>query len=257
MRLYWKFAAIHLKSSMAYPAAFAVMVMGRLLLTVNGMLGIFFLLDRFGSIGGYELPEILLGYGVVLTASGLAECFGRGFDAFGKIVRQGMLDRLLVRPRGMVFQIICQDMRIAMFSSILMGVGMIAYGAAAMEIQWTFGKLLVLLLMVLSGGLIFFGMFLLYATLCFFTLEGLEVMNILTDGIREFSRYPFAVYGKGVLWFLTCVVPMALVQYWPMQYLMNRGPAWYGCLPVVALLFLLPCGLLWKFGLRHYCSSGS
>lgn len=257
MKLYWKFAAIHLKSSLAYPAAFAVMAMGRLLLTVNGVLGVFLLIHRFGEIGGYALPEILLGYGVVLTASALAECFGRGFDAFGKIVRQGMLDRLLVRPRGMVFQIICQDMRVAMLSSVLTGGILLFCGASAMEIQWSPGKVLVLFFMVLCGALLFFGIFLLYATLCFFTMEGLEVMNILTDGIREFSRYPFAVYGKRVLWLLTYIVPMALVQYWPLQYLVGRGPAWYGCLPVVSLIFLVPCGLFWRFGLRHYCSSGS
>ena len=95
------------------------------------------------------------------------------------------------------------------------------------------------------------------AALCFVTLEGLEVINIFTDGVREYSKYPFHIYGKVVLTILTCVVPMALVQYWPMRYLMGTGPGWYGALPPISLLFLLPCYGLWRLGLRHYTSTGS
>ena len=71
------------------------------------------------------------------------------------------------------------------------------------------------------------------------------------------GKYPFGVYGKPVLLVLTFLVPLALVQHWPLQYLLDRGPAWYGLLPLVSLLFLIPCALLWRLGVRHYCSTGS
>ena len=51
------------------------------------------------------------------------------------------------------------------------------------------------------------------AGISFFTIEGLEFMNIFTDGSREFGKYPLSVYGKGVLKFMTYVIPFALVQY--------------------------------------------
>jgi ABC-2 type transport system permease protein len=255
MKLYFKFFAIHLKSEIAYPTAFFFGCLGRLLLTVNSLLGIVFLLNRFDTIGGYTLPEILLGYGVVLTASSLAECFARGFDAFSKILREAQFDRLLVRPRNLVFQVICQDLRPNMLPNILQGIAMLVY--AVPNFQWTPVKAVVLLMMVVCGSLLFFGTYLVFASLCFFTLEGLEVMNIFTGGIREYSKYPFNIYGKVVLTILTVVVPMALVQYWPMLYLLGRGPDWYGLLPPISLIFLLPCYILWKVGVRHYCSTGS
>ena len=257
MKLYLKFAAIHLKSSMAYPSGFFAMCIGRLLLTINGLLGIIFLMDRFGTVGGYTLPEILLSYGVVLTASSLAECFARGFDAFARIMREAQFDRLLVRPRGLVFQVICQDIRFVMAVNVLQGLLMIGYGIHWGTIAWTAAKAALLVLMVFCGALLFFGIFLLRASLCFVTMEGLEVMNILTDGIREFSRYPFDIYGKEVLALLTFLVPMALVQYWPLRYLMGSGPGWYGLLPLASLWFLIPCYGVWRWGVRRYCSTGS
>lgn len=257
MRLYLKFFAIHLKSEMAYSTAFFMSCGGRLLYTITSLFGIHILMERFGSVGGYTLGEILLGFGVVMTASNIAECFARGFDAFGKIIRQAQFDRLLVRPKGLIFQVICQDLRLASFTNVILGGIVISYAMQISEIVWTVPKILILLSMVICGSLLFFGAFLIYAALCFITLEGLEVMNIFTDGIREYSRYPYDVYGKAVLWLTTIVMPMALVQYWPLRFLMGAGPWWYGLLPILSLWFLIPCYWVWKLGVKHYCSTGS
>lgn len=257
MKLYWKFFSIHLKSEMAYPASFFLSCVGRLLCTINCLVGIGLMMWRFGSIGDYTAGEVLLGFGVVMTAFNIAECFARGFDQFSKIVREGTLDRLVVRPRGLVFQVICQDTRMASLPNIVLGIAVIAYGVSVSGIAWTVPKALVLLSMVACGSLLFFGMFLVYAALCFFTMEGLEVLNIFTDGIRTFSQFPFDIYGKGVLFFTTAVMPMAMVQYWPLQYLMGKGGPIYGTFPVLSLWFLIPCWLAWRLGIRHYASAGS
>ena len=89
--------------------------------------------------------------------------------------------------------------------------------------MWTGDKIFTLVLMIVSGVVVFAGLFIVYAALCFFTTEGLEVMNIFTDGGREFGRYPFSVYGEGVLKFFTYVVPLALFQYYPFLYLIGRS----------------------------------
>lgn len=257
VKLYFKFLAVHIKSAMTYKASFFLTCLGQMLITANVYLGVVFLMDRFGTVGGYALTELTLCFGCILLASSLAECFGRGFDVFNRILSQAQFDRLLVRPRGLIFQVLCQDMKPSVAARVLQGALMLAYGIQAGQIQWTVGKALTVAAMVLCGAAVFFGVYLLYAALCFFTLEGLEVMNIFTNGVQEYGKYPFDVYGKGVLWLLTLLVPMALVQYWPLQYLLGRGPGWYGLLPLVSLLFLLPCAAAWRFGVAHYRSTGS
>lgn len=257
IKLYFRFVAVHLKSAMIYKASFFFACFGNLLTTVNVYLGVVFLANRFGTVAGYTLPELSVCFGAVLMAFSLAECFGRGFDAFSHIMRSAMFDRLLVRPRSLTFQVLCQDLKPMAVARLLQAVLMLYMGVRYSNLSWTLGRGLTLSAMILCGAAVFFGVFLVGASLCFFTLEGLEVMNILTDGIREYGKYPFDVYGTGVLWALTLVVPMALVQYWPLQYLLGRGPGWYGLLPLGALLFLIPCAAIWRFGIRHYQSTGS
>ena len=242
---------------MTYRSSFLLSCLGQLLVTVNTFLGVKFLMDRFGTVAGYTLPQLALCFGVILAATSLAECFARGFDAFAAVLSQARFDRLLVRPRGLIFQLLCEEMKLSMVPRLLQAVLMLGWAISAGTVRWTAAKAAVLALMILCGAAVFFGLFLINAALCFFTLEGLEVMNIFTDGPREYGKYPFGIYGRGVLWILTLLVPLALVQHWPLQYLLDRGPGWYGLLPLLSLLFLLPCAAAWRLGVRHYRSTGS
>ena len=251
MRLYLKFFSIHFRSAMTYRASFFLSCLGHLLITTNVFLSVVFLLDRFTSVGGYTLPQLALCFAVILSATSLAECFGRGFDAFAKILSQAQFDRMMVRPRSLAFQVLCQDMKPTMLARLLQAVILLVWAVNSGAVAWTPAKALVLVLMILCGAALFFGLFLIGAALC------LEVLNIFTNGPREYGKYPFGIYGRPVLLTLTFLVPLALVQHWPLQYLLGRGPAWYGVLPVVSLLFLIPCALLWRLGVRHYRSTGS
>ena len=254
MKLYLKFLSIHFRSAMTYRASFFLSCLGHLLITTNVFLSVVFLLDRFDAIGGYTLPQLSLCYSVILAATSLAECFGRGFDAFTRILAQAQFDRIMVRPRPLFFQVLCQDMKPTMLARVLQAAVMLVWAVPSGAVAWTPVKALTLALMILCGAGIFFGLFLINAAVCFFTLEHVEALNIFLDGPRE---YPFGIYGRPVLMVLTFLVPLALVQHWPLQYLFDRGPAWYGLLPIASLLFLIPCFLLWRLGVRHYCSTGS
>ena len=257
MKLYLKFLSIHLRSAMTYRASFFLSCLGHLLITANVFLSVAFLMDRFESVGGYTLPQLSLCYAVILAGTSLAECFARGIDAFGRILSQAQFDRIMLRPRPLLFQVLCQDMKPTMLARLLQAVIMLAWAIPSGAVHWTPFKALTLTLMILCGAGIFFGLFLINAAICFFTLEHVEALNIFMDGPREYGKYPFGIYGKPVLIILTFLVPLALVQHWPLQYLFDRGPAWYGLLPAVSLVFLIPCGLLWRLGVRHYRSTGS
>ena len=258
MKLYFRFFAIHIKSELAYPGSFLLNCLGRVLYFASILLGCLLVTDRFGAVGGHSLDEILLCFGVILSAYSLAECFARGFDRFSAIVREGQFDRLLARPRGLVFQVICQDLRLSSLGNVLLGLGMLAWAILRGNFAWTLGKALTLAAMVLCGALLFFGVFLIYATLCFFTLEGLETVNIFTYGAREYGVYPLDVFGKPLLKFCTYVIPYALFQYYPLMYVLGRRQdLLWGLLPLAAPLFLLPCCALWRLGIRRYTSAGS
>ncbi|GFH96722.1 hypothetical protein IMSAGC003_03281 [Lachnospiraceae bacterium] len=258
IRLYRQYVSIVVRGMMQYKASFLLNSLGQFLVSFSVFLGIYFMFRRFHQVRGYSYSEVLLCYAIVLMEFSLAEMWARGFDTFSGLVRSGEFDRVLVRPQGEILQVLGSRFELTRLGRMSQAVVMLVYAFCTAEIHWTVGRVCTFLFMLVGGTAVFSGLFLIYAALCFFTLEGLEFMNVLTDGAREYGKYPLDVYGKRVLQFATVLVPYALIQYYPLQYILGRtaNPI-YIFLPLAAVLFLLPCYGLWRYGVRHYKSSGS
>jgi len=214
--------------------------------------------SRFSSVEGFTLQQVLLCFAVVLMAYSIAECFARGFDTFTMMISNGEFDRVLVRPRREVFLILASKMDFTRIGRLIQAIIVFFIAIPASGVIWTPDKIITLVLMVFSGVLIFFGLFLVYAAISFFTIEGIEVMNVFTDGAREFGSYPYSIYGQGILKFVTYVIPVALFQYYPFLYLIGATEnRFFMFTPLFGLLFLIPCYGFWRFGLRKYKSTGS
>lgn len=256
--LYGHYVSIHVKSMMQYKMSFLLAVTGQFLVSFNVFLGMFFMFQRFSAVGGFTYSQVLLCFSVFLMEFSLAECTARGFDTFSSMVRKGEFDRVMVRPRGLIFQVLGSRFELTRIGRMLQAVVMFIYGVRKSGICWSVPKVITVIFMLISGTALFFGIFLVYAALCFFTLESLEIMNIFTDGAREFGKYPVSVYGKRILQLCTFVVPYALVQYYPLLFLLGkRTEIWWMFVPLLAFGFMIPCYWLWRVGVKKYQSAGS
>lgn len=258
MKLYFRYLGIQLRAQMQHKTSFFLNMTGQALTSLTTLAGVYFMFLRFNTVAGFTFEQVLMCFATVLLSFSAAECFGRGFDTFSRMLGNGQFDRILVRPRGDVFQVLASNTDFTRLGRFLEAVAVFVYAVPRSGIVWTAGKAAVLALMLVSGFTVFIDLFIVYAALCFFTTEGLEFMNIFTDGGREFGRYPFSIYGKAVLRFFTYIVPLALFQYYPLMYLLDRAEhAWYALLPLAAAAFAVPCLALWRAGLKHYRSTGS
>lgn len=258
LKLYMRYVSINVRSMMEYKTSFLLTAVGQFLVSFNVFLGIFFLFQRFSRINDFSYSEVLLCYAVVLMEFSLAEMVARGFDTFPEMVKSGSFDRVLVRPQNEILQVLGNKFELTRIGRMLQAVVMFAYGIAKSGVVWSFPKVMTLVFMLIGGTSVFFGLFLLYAAFSFFTLDGLEFMNVFTDGAREYGKYPIGIYGKKALLFTTFVIPYSLIQYYPLLYLLDRlNGIGYVFVPLLANLFLLPCWLMWRFGVGRYKSSGS
>ncbi len=258
MKLYFKYVSILLKSQMQYKASFIMTALGQFLSSFTTFLGVYFMFSRFHSVNGFAFPEILICFSIVFMAFSITECFVRGFDVFPRLIQSGNLDRILVRPRNEIFQVLTSNIEFSRIGRLLQSIFILAYAIPTSEIVWSFDKIITVVLMLIGGMAVFSSLFVLYAGISFFTIEGLEFMNIFTDGSRDFGKYPLSIYGESVLKFLTYVIPIALFQYYPFLYLIGRSDN-IGLifLPLLGFIFMIPCYCFFKFGLSKYKSTGS
>ena len=258
MKLYFKFFLMNLKSQMQYKASFFLSALGQFIVSFTTLVGILFMFQRFHQVDNFSLTEVLLCYSIVLFAFSLAECFAAGFNVFPKMIQDGRFDRILVRPRHEVFQVIRSEMNLSCIGRLIQAIVVFIYAIINVEIHWSMDKIVTVFLMIVCGGAIFSGIYILCAACSFFTIEGLEFINVLIYGGRDFGKYPFSIYGKPVLLFLTFVVPLALFQYYPLLYLIGHSSnRLYMLFPIIGLLFLMPCYMFWRYGIKKYRSTGS
>lgn len=234
------------------------MVIGRFLVAFNSFLGIYFLFSGFSEIKGYSYGDILLCFSVMQMSFAFSECISNGFAAFSGIVKRGDFDRILLRPCSPILQVLGARFDLGRIGPMISAVIMLLFGIRKSHIDWTLGRIVTLLLMLIGGTLLFTGLFMIGAAICFFSLEESGCMNVLTYGAKEHGKYPIDIYGKGIMRFCTYIIPYTLVQYFPLQYLLGRTENWqYAFYPFGTIIFLFICYIFWRFGMHHYQSTGS
>lgn len=260
MKLYMRYMSILLKSEMQYRSSFILLSIGQFFVPFLTFIAIFMLFQRFSSIGGWTLYEVALCYSVIHIAFALSSCLARGFDTFSNLIVRGDFDRILVRPRGTIIQVMGSRLDLYRLGRLAQSLIVLVFSLSNLDIAWNAYKIATLVLMTASGTVIFTGLYMLGATLCFWTVEGLEVVNIFTDGGREISQYPLSIYQEWIKKFFTFVIPFATVNYLPLMFILDKvhGNGYlYMLTPLAGILFIIPCLLIWNFGVRHYKSTGS
>ncbi|HEX2927984.1 MAG TPA: ABC-2 family transporter protein, partial [Ruminiclostridium sp.] len=106
MKLYLKYMSIILKSQLQYRVSFVLLSLGQFFVPFSIFAGLYFLFERFGQIKQWNFYEVALCFAVIHLAFSISECFARGFDSFSGIISNGEFDRVLVRPRSTVLQIL-------------------------------------------------------------------------------------------------------------------------------------------------------
>lgn len=260
MKLYIRYMSIILKSELQYRTSFTLLSIGQFFVPFLVFISIFLLFQRFPSIGGWSLYEVALCYSVIHISFSISECFARGFDAFSSLIINGDFDRILVRPRNTILQVLGSKFEFTRVGRLIQSIIVLVFSLSNLDIVWNPYKVATFILMIISGIVIFTGIYMLGAALCFWTIEGLEVVNIFTDGGREMAQYPLSIYKEWIRKFFTFVIPFGTVNYLPLMFILDKvegNKLLYMFTPVYGIIFIIPCILVWNLGVKHYKSTGS
>lgn len=263
IKLYIKYLKLNIESQLQYKASFIMMSFGHFLITFIDFLGLWVLFERFGHIKGFTFEEAALFYGIVHIAFSITEGWTRGFDIFPNLVRMGDFDRILLRPRTTILQILGHNIQMMRVGRFLQGLVVLIWSIYKLNIQWTLGKILLLLGSISGGNFLFSGLIVLQATLSFWSVQSLEIVNSFTYGGVQAVQYPMSIYKSWFRKILIYIIPLATVNYFPAISILGKDdllgyPTWLGWIsPLIGLMFFIVSLFIWGIGVRHYTSTGS
>lgn len=258
IKRYFKFFTIHLTSQMEYKASFILSLIGRILVATVNFLSAYFLVSSFSNSTVFTKEEMLICFSVIMVGISLSELFFRGFDSFSEIISNGEYDRILLRPQNEIVQIMENRMDFARLGAIVQAILVLIIGLSIVNLEWTKLKIILLLFMIIGSFIIYSAIYIISGATCFYTTEKIEVFNLLSDGTKNFGAYPFSIFGKFILKFLTFVVPLAFVQVYPLQYIIGKSNdkmlIFY---PFVSIPFFIFAIAFFKITSKRYKSIGA
>jgi ABC-2 type transport system permease protein len=263
LALYGRYIAISMRGQLQYRASFAMQVTGQLVGTAVEFLGMWALFDRFGALGPWSLAQVAFFYGIADVSFAVATAFSRGFDLFGAMVKSGDFDRLLLRPRSTVLQLLGQELTLMRVGRLAQGLVILTWASQAAGVDWSAARVGLLLAALTGGVCLYTGIVVLQATSTFWTVETLEVWSSFTYGGNYASQYPLPIYRRWFRGVLLTVLPLGCVVYLPAVAILDAADplgtpvALQWAAPVAGVAFLLLSLQIWKLGVRRYSSTGS
>lgn len=258
--MYKKFVGMHLKTSLEFRMNTIMIIISQLFISFGELISIYLMFKRFESVGEWGFYESALMFGLITTIFSFCECFARGYDDFATLVKNGELDRMLIRPVNIHKQIFGSKIEFVKLFKTLLGLIVTIIALSNINVSWNVYKVLVLLSAFICGDFVILGVFMVSAGISIYTINNLEFLNIITDGSKELAYYPLNIYKKWLTRIFTFVIPIACFNYLPLSFITGKGsvPMWLcGISPLFGMLFFIPCLLFFNFSLKKYQGTGT
>ena len=263
VRLYLRSMGILLKSQLQYPLSFLLQTLAQLIMEGGEMLAVVLLVDRFDHLNQWTAGDLYFFFGLMSVTFYITECFGLGITgSFPSMVRTGQLDTLLIRPRGILTQVLCSAVDPRRITCIAVGAFSLILGSRLSQVQWTAASVLLLAESIFCGFWLILGLFLIEAILCIYSVKSVEIANALTYGGRSACQYPVDAFPRSLRTLFTVIAPFALVMHVPASQILGKPifgwPAWAAWIsPMTGILLFAVLVLLFSRAMRHYRSTGN
>ena len=262
-RLYLRSMKMLMKCQFEYPVSFFLQTLAQLIMEGGEMMAVILIINRFDRVNQWEAGDLFFFFGVMSVTFYLTECFGRGITGnFPYLIRTGQMDTLLLRPHGILTQVLCSAVDPRRITCIAVGTAALVIGCSLSQVQWTLLKALAMAEAVLFGSVLILGLFLIEAIFCIYSVKSVELVNALTYGGRSACEYPIDIYPRPLRILFTAVAPFALVLHAPSAYILDKPlhnwPAWAAFVsPLAGVVFFAVIYLFFRKAMLFYRSTGS
>lgn len=262
VRIYVRLVGARARGQLEYRASLVLQLLGTAALTVIDFVAILVLFENVDALDGWTLEEIALLYAIATISFALTDLVVGHLDLFPQMIRDGTFDQILVRPLPSLLQVVASDFSLRRIGKALQGVGVLVFALVRLDLDWSPGKVLVLVGAVLAGTVIYAAVWVALATVAFWIVDAIEFVNAFTYGGSYLAQYPITIFARWLRGLVLFVLPLAFVAYFPALVLLDREsglplPAELGYLTgLVALVAALVANVVWTGAVRHYRSAG-
>lgn len=230
-------------------------IMGNALYVLGGVLFFEVIYGRVDTVGGWSRSDALALVGTLAILLELERGLLRGLRRLPRLVEEGKLALLLLRPVPAPFLLALGNATpIRTLLRIPFGVAVLAY--AVLTQPPSAGQFVLYFFSLFVSLAIYSTMVFCLVCLSFWFYE-LNNLFWIVDDFIEFARYPESVYRGPIRVLLSTVLPFLLLANPPVRLLLHGESSRILCEQLVVLAGLLLVGrFLWRRGLLRFEGAG-
>ena len=228
---------------------------GNFAIQVGGMIvnDIFFLalwvlfFAGFRSIGGWQLKDMALLFGLTMSVVGISGVFFGGYRDLAATLLRGELDALLTQPKALIPRLLARESIATAWGDLAGAVFVLAVFA---KLEWT--DVPALLLAIAAGTTVYVSASISFASLAFWAAGARSFARDLTDFMLLFSSYPGSIYQGAVKTIAFTILPAGFVVLAPMGMVRHPGAQTLAVVVFGAVVYGALAVALFHLGVARY-----
>jgi ABC-2 type transport system permease protein len=256
--LFGLFMRSSLLTRLEYRADFVVGLTRSIFWSVVIVAGVLVLFRFTPTLGGWTMAESLLVVGLFYLFFGLIECFLQpNIVKLVEHIAKGTFDFIVLKPVDSQFFASLREQNLPSLCQSLSGLALLGYATATLERTPSLGALLAFAVLLSSGIVIAYALWMLLVTTAFWLVR-IENIAELLFVVFEAGRFPVSAFSAPVQALLTFVVPVAFMTTFPAAALAGRlTTTMLVAAPLLSIALLLLSRRFWRLALRNYSSASS
>ena len=259
LKMYRLLITQSMRSIMQYRIDFWTSLIGVFVLTGANIIQMSVVAWKFHALGSWTAADLMVLYGLYMISHSFYSIFFNRIQSLESEISSGTFDQYLTKPMSPFIQFIGGEIKYVGFCDTLLGVGLLVIGQSMNHLSWNWSDLLYLLLFIICGGVINICIRLILSCASFWFIKSNSIFSIFTQFTLLTQKYPAAIFGDIFKTFITGILPIAYLNYYPAVFLLDKSdaPAWMCLLsPLITLAFIVFAALVWTKGIKRYGSAG-
>lgn len=210
------------------------------------------------SIAGWSYEQMLF----LLVTMCFVDCivtffFNNSLSDIPVLIQQGNMDFIMLKPINKRMFISFRRYTSPQLINMVVYIIFYIYLFIKYDIHITFGKLIILLILLLNSIFILYNLFFLVMICSFWTVKMDNALNMYYQ-LYQVGNKPKDIYPYAVQFFFLVIFPILVVFNFPVQFIFDRFTLVnaVNSISVSAVLFILS-EFLFRRALSHYSSTGS
>ena len=253
---------MYVKTQVEYRGGFFLDRIAQILSYGAAYASIWVMLNRFGSLGGWDWNQmaLLLSFHLLAYSLGAMLSFVQ-FRNLEEMVRLGTFDVLMVKPISPWVYMAFGGLNIMGYSGhIALALGLMVWALIQVDVDWTVWSALYVVLSLISASMV---------TAAVMTMIGVAALTLVQSsylysiffGFWTLGRYPLSIFPVPLQWIMVTIVPLGFMNYVPVAVFLGKDVAVLGgwALPLSLLSGPIAVGIAmlhWRWSIRRYQGGG-